>query len=123
MIERITLFADVLLPLPLAGKFTYRIPYDLNNVVKIGQRVVVQFGRKKIYTALVRGIHQTLPTGYDVKYILSVLDDASVVSEVQFKFWEWLASYYMCTLGEVMNAALPSAMKLASETNIFLNCA
>lgn len=119
--ERITLFADVLLPLPLAGKFTYRIPYELNNVVKVGQRVVIQFGRKKIYTALVRHIHQTLPASFDVKYILSVLDEEPVVNEIQFKFWEWLSSYYMCNLGEVMNAAMPSAMKLASETKLLLN--
>lgn len=116
--DRITLFAEVLLPLPLPGTFTYRIPLELNNAVETGRRVVVQFGRKKIYTGLVRDIHQKIPEKYVPKYILSVLDKAPVVNPRQFKFWYWIADYYMCHPGEVMNAALPSALKLASETRI-----
>ncbi len=119
--ERITLFADVLLPLPIPGLYTYRIPFELNDVVKKGIRVVVQFGRKKIYTALVRNVHKNPPKDYQPKYILSVLDTYQIVNDTQFKFWEWISSYYMCKQGEVMNAALPSALKLASETKIILN--
>jgi len=119
--ERRTYFADVLLPLPLKGYFTYRIPNELADAVKPGQRVVVQFGKKKIFTALVRRIHENIPAIGSVKYVLSVLDILPIVNEIQFKFWEWIASYYLCTEGEVMNAALPSALKLASESKIILN--
>lgn len=119
--ERISLFVDVLLPLPVKGLFTYRLPYELNDHIKTGQRVAVQFGRKKLYTALVRRIHENVPKGYTAKYILSILDDAPLVNELQFRFWDWIADYYMCHAGEVMNAALPSAFKLASESQIRLN--
>jgi primosomal protein N' (replication factor Y) len=119
--ERITLFADVVLPLPLPGYFTYRVPFEMNEVLQPGHRVVVQFGKKKIYTALVRKIHESPPKVKDIKYILSILEDKPLVNEKQFLLWEWIASYYMCTPGEVMNAALPSALKLASETKIVMS--
>jgi primosomal protein N' (replication factor Y) (superfamily II helicase) len=118
--ERETWFADVLLPLPLPGTFTYRVPFDMNGMVKRGCRVVVQFGKQKVYTALVYHLHQNVPQGYVPKYILSILDEVAVVNEQQFKFWQWISSYYLCRLGEVMNAALPSALKLASESRIIL---
>ena len=119
--ERITLFAELLFPLPIEGTFTYRIPLELNDSVHIGMRVVVQFGKKKVYTALVRSIHQIPPQAYIPKYILAVLDEKPIVNQKQFSFWEWMADYYMCTLGEVMNSALPGALKLASESKIVLN--
>jgi primosomal protein N' (replication factor Y) len=120
-LERITLFADVLLPLPVGGTFTYRVPFDLNDQVHAGVRVVVQFGARKIYTALVVRIHEDPPTRYIPKYILSILDETPIVTPVQCAFWDWLAGYYLCYPGEVMNAALPSAFKLASESKIALN--
>ena len=119
--ERITLFADVLLPLPVGGTFTYRVPFDLNEQIRKGVRVVVQFGARKIYTALVIQVHEIPPTVYLPKYILSVLDENPIVTPVQLSFWDWLAGYYLCHPGEVMNAALPSAFKLASESKIALN--
>ncbi|MEI7499177.1 MAG: primosomal protein N' [Bacteroidota bacterium] len=119
--ERITLFADVLLPLPVGGTFTYRVPFDLNAQVKEGIRVVVQFGPRKIYTALVSKVHEQPPKDRIPKYILSVLDENPIVSPVQVRFWDWLALYYLCHKGEVMNASLPSALKLASESKIALN--
>ena len=119
--ERITLFADIILPLPLPGSYTYRIPYEMNDIVKPGQRVVVQFGQKKIYTGLIRKIHENVPKGYTVKYILSILDIIPIVNEKQFKFWEWIADYYMCNPGDVMHAALPPAFKLASESKVVIN--
>ena len=119
--ERITLFVDVLLPLPVAGTFTYRVPMELNNSVGLWKRVVVQFGQKKVYTAVVVKIHETPPKLYAVKYILSVIDANPIMNENQYDFWKWMASYYMCEPGEVMNAAIPSALKLASETKIMLN--
>ncbi len=121
MAERRTFFADVLLPLAVEGYFTYRIPFEMAEEVEVGKRVVVQFGRQKIYTALVRRIHENVPQGYTPKYILAVVDPFPLVQELHFRFWEWMASYYMCTPGEVMNAALPAALRLASETRIVLN--
>jgi primosomal protein N' (replication factor Y) len=118
--DRKTLFVDVMMPLPVAGLFTYRVPYELNEAVAPGMRVAVQFGRRKLYTALIRKVHETIPDTYSPKYILSVLDDHPIVNETQFVFWEWIASYYMCHPGEVMNAALPSAFKLASESRLRL---
>lgn len=118
--ERITLFADVLLPLPVSGTFTYRVPFELNDQISPGIRVVVQFGSRKIYTALVLKVHDQ-PPGRTPKYVLSILDQEPVVRPVQMNFWKWLADYYLCTAGEVMNAALPAALKLASESKIALN--
>lgn len=119
--DRTTLFADILLPLPLKGCFTYRVPQNLNEQIMPGQRAVVQFGTRKVYAGLVKKIHTQPPRLFQAKYILSLLDDLPVVKEEQFRFWEWLASYYLCTEGEVMNAALPPAMKLAGETKIVLH--
>lgn len=119
--ERTTLFADVLLPLPVEGTFTYRVPFELNEKITVGVRVVVQFGTRKVYTALVVRVHETAPAGRIPKYILSVLDEAPIVNDLQRAFWDWLAGYYLCTGGEVMNAALPAALKLASESRIALN--
>jgi primosomal protein N' (replication factor Y) (superfamily II helicase) len=116
-----TFYADVLLPLPVQGKFTYEIPDDLVAKVTQGVRVVVQFGKRKIYTALVLAVHQQPPGNVLPKSILSVLDEAPVINATQFKFWDWISSYYLCYPGEVMNAALPSAFKLASESEVILN--
>jgi len=114
---RTTLFVNVLLPLPVAGYFTYRVPFDLNDSVEAGKRVVVQFGQKKVYTALIHSITEKAPK-IETKYILGILDLYPIVNDFQFRLWEWIASYYCCTVGEVMNAALPSALKLASESKI-----
>ncbi len=119
--ERKTLFVDVILPLPVRGTFTYRVPFELNNTVEKWRRVVVQFGKKKIYTAIVVNVHETPPKGYAVKYILSIIDQKPVMNPIQYRFWQWISSYYMCEPGEVMNVAIPSALKLASETKIILN--
>ena len=119
--DRITLFVDVILPLPVPGLFTYRVPAELNEQVEKWKRVVVQFGKKKIYTAIVANVHDIPPKNYAVKYILSVLDQNPVMNSIQFEFWNWMSSYYMCEPGEVMNVAIPSALKLASETAIVLN--
>ncbi|MCU0370675.1 MAG: primosomal protein N', partial [Bacteroidales bacterium] len=115
------LFASVLLPLPLPGYFTYRVPDEFQQEISPGKRVVVPFGKKKIYTALVHELLHEYPGQTELKKILSVIDERPVVYPVQFSIWEWIASYYMCTPGEVMNAALPSGFKLASESMICLN--
>ncbi len=119
--ERITLFADVLLPLPIEGTFTYRVPYELNEFIQIGQRVSVQFGRKKIYAGIVKNLHTNVPIVHTPKYIITLLDEKPIANSIQLRFWSWMASYYMSTEGDVMNAALPSAFKLASESKIVLS--
>src|SRR6202012_5357402 len=119
--DRKTLFVEVILPLAIAKNYTYRVPFQLNDTVAVGKRVVVQFGKSKLYTAIILAIGNQAPEKYEAKYLLDVLDDRPVVTERQLQFWAWLADYYLCNLGEVMNAALPSALKLASETKIELN--
>jgi primosomal protein N' (replication factor Y) len=115
--ERKTFFVDVLLPLHVRGCFTYRVPADYNDVICVGQRVVVQFGRTKLYSALVRRVHEQVPA-YKTKYILAILNVSPILNEQQFLFWEWMASYYMCYEGDVMSVALPSAYRLSSESYI-----
>lgn len=116
-----TLFVEVILPLAIPKTYTYRVPAKLNDFVEQGRRAVVQFGKSKIYTAIIYKISKTAPTKYEAKYLLDIIDDQAIVSETQIQFWHWIADYYLCTLGEVMSAALPSALKLASETRIILN--
>ena len=112
-----TYFVDVILPLHIRGTYTYRVPQEYNDVVSVGQRVVVQFGPKRLYSAIVRRIHQEAPH-YRVKYILSILDAEPIVGEPQIRFWEWLAEYYMCYVGDVMAIAIPSVFRLASESSV-----
>lgn len=114
-------YANVLLPLPLPGYFTYQVPEELRGEISPGKRVVVPFGKRKIYTALVHELLEENPSSYQAKNIHSVIDERPVVLPVQFTHWEWMAGYYLCTPGEVMNAALPSGFKLASESMLFLN--
>lgn len=119
--ERKTLFVKVILPLPVPGTFTYRVPMELNDSVCVGQRVVVQFGKAKIMSGLVSEVTEQVPEFEQVKYILGILDDHPVVNAMQFKLWQWICDYYLCYEGEVMQAALPSAMKLSSESKIRLS--
>ncbi|MEC3879047.1 replication restart helicase PriA [Parapedobacter sp. 10938] len=115
---RITLFVEVILPLAIAKAYTYRVPYERNADVAVGRRVIVQFGKSKVYSAVISRVVDRPPELYEAKYILDVLDDSPVVTGAQFQLWSWISSYYLCTRGEVMQAALPSALKLASETRI-----
>lgn len=119
--EKQTLFVDVILPLALPKLLSYRVPFELNEYIVPGQRIIVQLGKKKLYTALVRRVHEQAPTGYQAKYIEALLDDKPLVTEGQFRLWEWMSTYYMCSMGEMMAAALPSSLKLASETRVVLN--
>ena len=113
-------YAEVILPLPLEGTFTYAIPIGLLDVITIGSRVVVMFGKKKIYTGIVLTVHEDIPE-YLPKEILDVLDNAAIINQRQLTFFQWMARYYMCALGEVINAALPAALKLSSESFVGLN--
>ncbi|MCZ2585181.1 primosomal protein N' [Bacteroides fragilis] len=114
-------YVDVILPLPLPRCFTYSLPDEGAEEVQIGCRVVVPFGRKKYYTAIVRNVHHYAPTEYEVKEISTVLDISPILLPGQFRFWEWLADYYLCTQGDVYKAALPSGLKLESETIVEYN--
>lgn len=114
-------FIDVILPIPLEKLFTYSITAAEADFLKIGMRVSVPFGKTKIYTGIVYKIHNELPLAYEAKEIHQILDESPIVNSVQLKLWQWIASYYMCTLGDVMRAALPNAFILESETVILLN--
>ncbi len=119
--SRTTYFVDVILPLAVPNLYTYRVPFELNDAIAIGQRVVVQFGRGKLYSALVRTIHENPPKQYAAKYIDSILDEHPIVHAKQFELWDWMSQYYMCNIGDVMVAALPGGLRLASETKIVLS--
>ena len=112
------LFADIILPVPIPQTFTYSVGPEIQDEIGIGYRVMVQFGRKRILTGIVAKVHQKAPEAYQAKAILDLLDDFPIVNALQIKFWAWLASYYCCHLGEVMNAALPSGLKLSTESKI-----
>ena len=102
-------YIDVILPIPLPKQFTYGISEAEAGFLKPGMRVSVPFGKSKIYTALVFSIHSNKPLIYEAKDIHQILDELPVVTQNQLKHWQWISEYYMCTLGDVMRAALPSA--------------
>ena len=113
-----SIYADIILPLALPKRtYTYAVPEELVAQVQPGVRVEVQFGPSKLYSGLVEQVHQT-PPDYRLKKIIGVLDEVTVVSPQQLALWDWIADYYCCTLGEVMQAALPGHLKLTSETKL-----
>ena len=116
-----TFFAEIVLPVPIPKLFTYRVPAIHNDTIKVGMRAIVQFGQKKILTGIVVTLHQKAPIEYEAKYILELIDESEVIGPRQFGLYQWMASYYMCTLGEVINAALPSGLKLSSESILQLH--
>ena len=107
--------------MPLANWYTYSLPESLEGQVQTGSRVIVPFGKKKFYTALVANVHYCPPEGYEIKEVTEVLDTRPVLLPQQFRLWKWMASYYLCTMGDVYKAALPSGMKLESETIVTAN--
>lgn len=114
-------YVDVIVPLPIAGQYTYSLPEGWDEMVKEGCRVVVPFGRKKYYTAIITKVHETPPEEYETKDVAEILDERPVLLARQYAFWKWMADYYLCTLGDVYKAALPSGMKLESETVVVYN--
>ncbi|MEY3417713.1 MAG: hypothetical protein RL060_1825 [Bacteroidota bacterium] len=119
--DYITYFVEVMLPIPVPQLFTYRVPVHCNEHIVVGARVVIQFGAKRVVTGVVVSLHQNPPQKYEAKYILELLDEKPVVNALQFKFFDWMATYYMCHQGEVLNAAMPSGLKLSSESRVQLN--
>ncbi len=115
------MFAEILLPLPLHGTFTYSIPLALEESIGEGLRVLVPFGKRKLITGVVKSIHQQAPAHYEPKEILDVLDQTRSITESQLHLFQWMARYYMCSEGEVLQAALPSGLKLNSESFLELH--
>lgn len=114
-------FIDAILPIPLKQTFTYSVNKDEAAFLKQGMRVAVPFGKSKVYTGIVYQVHDQPPVGYETKSIDHILDEEPIITSIQMKHWEWLAGYYMCSLGEVIKAALPGAFLLESETIIKLS--
>lgn len=114
-------YAEILLPLPLYGTFTYHIPDEITHLIKLGCRVLVPFGRKKIYTGIVTLVHDKKPEKYEVKDIIELLDSSPILLNPQLKLWNWISDYYLCSPGDVYKAALPSGLKVESETFVQVN--
>ena len=114
-------FAQIILPLNLKGTFTYKVSDDFLEQIKIGMRVLVPFGGKKIYTGIVAEIHHNEPEAFLPKEIHSILDTEPIVPKEQLQFWTWLSDYYLCNIGEIYRFAFPSSLKLESETYLKRN--
>lgn len=114
-------FINVILPIPLLKLFTYSITDEEASQLIPGMRVVVPFGKSKLYTAIVESLHQVAPTAYEAKSIYQILDDQPIITAKQLQHWQWMADYYCCTVGEVLRAAIPSALLLESETLVIKN--
>src|SRR5947207_6330753 len=115
------MYAEIIIPLALPKNYTWQIPEEMLDTVRPGCRVEVNLGKNKRYAGIVKRVHSEKPEFFEPKEILNVLDTEPVIYEEQLQLWEWMASYYMCSEGEVMSAALPSHFKLSSETIVVFN--
>ncbi len=111
-------FVNVVIPIAIPNLLTYRVTREMEEHIGFGQRVIVQLGKSKLYTAIVHEVHNHPPKDYTARYVDYLLDETPVINRAQMKFWEWMADYYMCTLGEVVGVALPAGLKLASESKV-----
>ena len=111
-------YADVILPLPLQGTFTYQLSTEQSKSLGIGHRVAVSFGKRKIYTGIIKKIHNEKPEFSEIKPIEFSYDKDPLVSELQIEFWSWISKYYFTSLGDVLKAAIPSTFLLESDTVI-----
>lgn len=114
-------YIEVVLPLPVAGTFTYSLPEAMRGHAAPGMRVIVPFGKKKFYTGIIVGFAPVAPRGYEVKEAIHLLDRGPVIRHPQLRFWEWMSEYYLCSIGDVYNAAIPSGLKIESETRVEAN--
>lgn len=114
-------YVEVLVPLPLHAVFTYRLPSHMVGNVGVGHRVIVPFGTKKFYTAIVTGFANLPPANMEVKEVALLLDNAPVLRHPQLKLWSWIADYYLAAVGDVYKAALPAGLKIESETFVEVN--
>lgn len=116
--DEITLFADLILPVPVPRLFTYRVPRNISEMIKVGARVIVQFGKNRVITAVVANIHSNPPAQYQAKYILELLDDEPIITTHQLELFKWVSEYYLCNIGEVLNVAMPAGLKITSQSRI-----
>ncbi|MEL7020591.1 MAG: DEAD/DEAH box helicase family protein, partial [Bacteroidota bacterium] len=114
-------YVQVILPLAVPKPYTYAVPNNMITNIKFGIRVEVQFGKSKLYSGIVIDMMTASPANQHPKPIISILDEEPIIDARQLQLWKWLSKYYCCTLGEVMNAALPANLKLASETRLILS--
>lgn len=112
-------YADVILPLPLDGTFTYALPQQFAWKVRVGCRLTVPFGAKKRYSAIVERLHEEAPTGYEVKEAIELLEEQPMLLPSQLELWRWMADYYLCPIGAVYKAALPSGLKEEDEETAY----
>ena len=119
--EESTVFADLILPVPIPKLFTYRVSRAMSGLIKVGARVIVQFGKNRVITAVVGKLHHTPPANYQAKYVLELLDEEPLVMTSQLELFRWMADYYLCNIGEVMNVALPSGLKITSQSKVQFN--
>ena len=121
--EEKTFFADLILPIPVPKLFTYRVPRGMADMLKIGARVIVPFGKNnaRVLTAIVARLHNTPPTNYQARYINETLDDFPLITSYQLELFRWMSDYYMCCIGDVMNVALPSGLKISSQSKVQFN--
>ena len=119
--EEITVFADVIIPVAIPNLYTYRVPREHAASICVGARVIVQFGKTKVVTAVVAKLHNAPPPKYQAKYVLELLDDSPLVTPQQIELFHWISAYYMCTVGEVLNVALPSGLKISSLSKVQYN--
>ncbi|MBP3298513.1 MAG: primosomal protein N' [Muribaculaceae bacterium] len=114
-------FAEIILPLPIPSTFTYSVPRQMRDAIKVGTRVLVQFGSRGCNTGIVARLHDNPPAEFQPKDIIMPLDSTPILRNPQLRFWEWIAEYYLCNPGDVMKAALPAALKVESETYVSAN--
>jgi primosomal protein N' (replication factor Y) (superfamily II helicase) len=114
-------YIKVIIPLSLRGTFTYSVPEDLIEEMIPGKRVVVPFGSKRYYSALIHEVNTTLRQAQTAKSIEYVIDNEPIITDMQFRLWEWISEYYMCGLGTIMLSAMPGAMRLTSASTVVLN--
>lgn len=112
---------EAIVPLKIYKNLTYRVPESLNDQVEIGKRITIPIGKSKIYTGLICAISEKPPKEYEAKYLFDILDDTPILSQDNLELWYWIASYYLCTLGEVMRNALPAGLKLEGESVVVFN--
>jgi len=118
---KVAKYVSVILPIAIPKLYTYFVPPELTEMIQFGIRIEVVFGKSKRYAALVVNLHDEAPTEYKAKSLISIIDEKPIITQLQYRLWQWVAKYYCCSLGEVMNAALPGNFKLSSETLITLS--
>ncbi|MCB0496477.1 MAG: primosomal protein N' [Cyclobacteriaceae bacterium] len=119
--ERVTLFVDIILPVPVPKLFTYRVPNEFNKLITEGQRVIVPFGQRNVLTGVIKHIHQNPPKEYEARYVLDILEATPAFNSIMLKFLDWIGAYYMANPGDVLNVAMPSGLKVSSESLVQLN--